>query len=68
MVARTVLGLAVLTLLFLYWMVSTAVMYLYCKAVHGELAEEIVEEFAWEYVFLPFDEAKVPHVVSVVRH
>lgn len=60
------LGLAVVTLLFLYWMVSAAVMYLYCRAVHGELAEEIAEEFACEYVFLPFD--KVPRVVSVVRH
>lgn len=67
MIARTVVGLAAMTVLLLYWMVSTVVMYFYCRAVHGELAEEIAEEFAWEYVFLPFDEEKVPHVVSVVR-
>lgn len=66
-IARTVFGLALTVLLLLYWMVSGVVMYLYCKAVHGELAAEIAEEFAWEYVCLPFDLEKVPHVVSVVH-
>jgi len=40
-------------------------MYMYCKAVHGELVGEIAEEFAREYVSLPFDDGKVPHLVSV---
>ncbi|KAB2627206.1 pentatricopeptide repeat-containing protein [Pyrus ussuriensis x Pyrus communis] len=36
-------------------------------AVNGELAMEILEEFAREYVSLPFDNEKVPHVVSVAH-
>ncbi|EXC20037.1 hypothetical protein L484_015715 [Morus notabilis] len=54
-----------LTIVLLYNVAATAVLYMYCKAVHGELAMEIAEEFAREYVCLPFDEGKVPHVVSV---
>ncbi|EEF39985.1 hypothetical protein RCOM_0837900 [Ricinus communis] len=34
-------------------------------AVRGELAWEIAEEFAREYVSLPFDDGKLPHLVSV---
>ncbi|CDP20509.1 unnamed protein product [Coffea canephora] len=34
---------------------------------HGELAFEIAEEFACQYVSLPFDCQKVPHIVSVVE-
>ena len=56
---------ALLTLLMLYNLVATTVMYMYCKAVHGELVWEIAEEFAREYVSLPFDDGKVPHLVSV---
>ncbi|ESQ32999.1 hypothetical protein EUTSA_v10005445mg [Eutrema salsugineum] len=56
---------AFLTLLTLYNLAATTVMYMYCKAVHGELAWEIAEEFAREYVSLPFDDGKVPHLVSV---
>ncbi|KAL9298704.1 hypothetical protein AtEden1_Chr2g0224101 [Arabidopsis thaliana] len=56
---------ALLTLLMLYNLVATTVMYMYCKAVHGELVGEIAEEFAREYVSLPFDDGKVPHLVSV---
>ncbi|KAK3222954.1 hypothetical protein Dsin_009979 [Dipteronia sinensis] len=54
-----------LTLLFLHYMAVNTVMYMYCKAIHGELAMEIAEEFAKEYVSLPFDDGKVPHLVSV---
>ncbi|CAN6859285.1 unnamed protein product [Brassica oleracea] len=43
---------AVLTVLMLYYVAATTVMYMYCKAVHGELAWE----FAREYVSLPFDD------------
>ncbi|XP_050373023.1 uncharacterized protein LOC126790721 [Argentina anserina] len=49
----------------LYHLAANTVLYMYCKAVHGELALEIAEEFASEYVSLPFDDGKVPHVVSV---
>ncbi|OMO71930.1 hypothetical protein COLO4_27958 [Corchorus olitorius] len=45
---------------------ATTVFYMYSKAIHGELAWEIAQEFATEYVSLPFDDGKVPHVVSVV--
>ncbi|XP_020590075.1 uncharacterized protein LOC110031289 [Phalaenopsis equestris] len=65
-VGKTVLGSALTSLLLLYIIVTHAALYLYCKAVHGELLGEIVEEFASEYVTLPFDDNRVPHVVSVV--
>ncbi|CDY09332.1 BnaA02g26780D [Brassica napus] len=56
---------ALLTVLMMYNLAGTTVMYMYCKAVQGELAREIAEEFAREYVSLPFDDGKVPHVLSV---
>ncbi|EOA24337.1 hypothetical protein CARUB_v10017574mg [Capsella rubella] len=64
-VLQIVITSAFLTLLTLYNLAATTVMYMYCKAVHGELAWEIAEEFAREYVSLPFDDGKVPHLVSV---
>ncbi|KAM0983844.1 hypothetical protein ACFX2C_011331 [Malus domestica] len=54
-----------LVLLMLYNAAANTVLYMYCKAVNGELAMEIAEEFAGEYVSLPFDNGKVPHLVSV---
>lgn len=66
-VVHIVLASTLLMLLLLYHTAVNTVLYMYCKAVHGELALEIVEEFAREYVSLPFDEGKVPHVVSVVH-
>ncbi|CAN6550484.1 unnamed protein product [Malus baccata var. baccata] len=54
-----------LVLLMLYNAAANTVLYMYCKAVNGELAMEIAEEFAREYVSLPFDNGKVPHLVSV---
>ncbi|CAI8617583.1 unnamed protein product [Vicia faba] len=65
-VLQIVLTSAVLTILMLYNAAANTVLYMYCKAVHGELAAEIAEDFAWQYVSLPFDEDKVPYVVSVV--
>ncbi|GAB4840066.1 hypothetical protein Ancab_020775 [Ancistrocladus abbreviatus] len=59
---------AVLTLLLLHNIAASTVLYMYCKALHGELADEIAKEFAREYVSLPFDDEKVPHVVSVAPH
>ncbi|XP_018457920.1 uncharacterized protein LOC108828669 [Raphanus sativus] len=64
-VVQIVVTSAVLTVLMLYYVAATTVMYMYCKAVRGELAWEIAEEFAREYVSLPFDDGKVPHLVSV---
>lgn len=58
--------LSVLTYFLLRYTAANTVLYMYCKALHGELAIEIAEEFAREYVSLPFDDAKVPHVVTVV--
>ncbi|CAH8383362.1 unnamed protein product [Eruca vesicaria subsp. sativa] len=59
-VVQFVVTSAVLTVLMLYYVAATTVMYMYCKAVRGELAWEIAE-----YVSLPFDDGKVPHLVSV---
>ncbi|KAK2434659.1 polyadenylate-binding protein 1-B-binding protein [Trifolium repens] len=65
-VVQIVLTSTVMMVLMLYNAAANTVLYMYCKAVHGELAYEIAEEFAWQYVSLPFDDSKVPHVVSVV--
>lgn len=63
---RIVATSAVLTLLLLHGFAATTVLYMYCKALHGELAGEIAHEFAADYVSLPFDDKKVPHVVCYV--
>lgn len=55
-----------LTIVMLYGVASTAVLFMYCKALKGELAFEIAEEFAQEYIRLPYDDGKLPHVVYVV--
>ncbi|KAF6171769.1 hypothetical protein GIB67_007290 [Kingdonia uniflora] len=57
-VVQTVLLSSCLTGLLLHSMASVTVFYMYCKALHGELAFEIAEEFSREYVSLPFDEEK----------
>lgn len=54
------------TILMLQSVAAGVVLYMYCKALHGELAFEIADEFAQDYVSLPFDKEKVPHVVYVV--
>lgn len=54
-----------LMLVLLYHAAANTVLYMYCKAINGELAMEIAQEFASEYVSLPFDDGKVPHLVSV---
>ncbi|KAI3812025.1 hypothetical protein L1987_16726 [Smallanthus sonchifolius] len=64
-VLQLVIGTSILTLLLLHNTSANTVLYMYCKALHGELAIEIAEEFAREYVSLPFDDEKVPHVVTV---
>ena len=58
--------LTVLTVLLLHYTAANTVLYMYCKALHGELAIEIAEEFAREYISLPFDDEKIPHIVTVI--
>ncbi|KAL7110151.1 hypothetical protein ACP275_05G006800 [Erythranthe tilingii] len=65
-VFQTVVYTGFMTILMLYNVAANAVLYMYCKALRGELAFEIAEEFASEYIRLPFDDGKVPHVVYVV--
>ncbi|XP_071693624.1 uncharacterized protein [Rutidosis leptorrhynchoides] len=64
-VLQLVVGTSMLTFFLLHSTAANTVLYMYCKALHGELAIEIAEEFAREYVSLPFDDEKVPHVVAV---
>lgn len=66
-VVQTVLSSSFVTLFMLICISANAVLYMYCKALHGELALEIAEEFARDYVSLPFDDEKVPHIVTVVQ-
>ncbi|CAN6328835.1 unnamed protein product [Urochloa humidicola] len=65
-VVKAVAGTALLAVMMLYGMVANVVLYMHCRALHGELAGEIYNEFANMYVFLPFDDGKDRHVVSVV--
>ncbi|KAI4328495.1 hypothetical protein L6164_020846 [Bauhinia variegata] len=64
-VVQIVMTSTFLMLLLLYNTAANTVLYMYCKAIHGELALDIAQEFAREYVSLPFDDGNVPHVVSV---
>ncbi|KAE8730003.1 hypothetical protein F3Y22_tig00003041pilonHSYRG00498 [Hibiscus syriacus] len=66
-ILHIVLTSALFMSLMLSYLAASTVFYMYSKAIHGELAWEIAEEFAREYVSLPFDDEKVPHVVSVVN-
>ncbi|KAG2620306.1 uncharacterized protein LOC120665982 [Panicum virgatum] len=65
-VVKAVVGTALLAVMLLYGMVANIVLYMHCRALHGELAGEIYNEFADMYVFLPFDDGKDRHVISVV--
>ncbi|RLN30482.1 uncharacterized protein C2845_PM05G20930 [Panicum miliaceum] len=65
-VVKAVAGTALLAVMMLYGMVANIVLYMHCRALHGELAGEIYNEFEDMYVFLPFDDGKDRHVVSVV--
>jgi len=64
-VVRIVVPSALQTMLFLYNIAAFTVLYMDCTAAHGELVWEIAEEFAGDYVSLPFDDGKIPHFVSV---
>ncbi|KAL5722983.1 hypothetical protein ACHQM5_006436 [Ranunculus cassubicifolius] len=64
-VVKIVCASALLMFFLPHSLTANAILYMNCKALHGELAGEIVEEFAREYVTLPFGEEKVPHLVSI---
>ncbi|KZV32341.1 hypothetical protein F511_22598 [Dorcoceras hygrometricum] len=63
----TVLFTFFVTALMLYSVAATTVLFIYCKALCGELALEMADDFAPLYVRLPFDgDEKAPKVVYVV--
>ncbi|KAM0020061.1 hypothetical protein Hdeb2414_s0025g00662941 [Helianthus debilis subsp. tardiflorus] len=64
--ALTMIGSIVITMFLLWIIAANTVLYNYCKALHGELELEAVEGFGHDYMNLPSDVVKVPHVVSVV--
>ncbi|CAI9785261.1 unnamed protein product [Fraxinus pennsylvanica] len=56
-----------MTALMLHGITAYTVLYMYCKVLHGEMPFEIAEESAAaDYVSLPIDDGRVPHVVYVV--
>ncbi|GAB2214462.1 hypothetical protein Drorol1_Dr00018810 [Drosera rotundifolia] len=64
-VVQIVVTSSILTLLLLHGIAANTVLYMYCKALHGELAGEVAKDFAAEYVSLPYDDEKVFHDASV---
>ncbi|KAI3467294.1 hypothetical protein Pfo_023957 [Paulownia fortunei] len=55
------------TILSLYTVAANTVLFIYCKALHGEWAPfQSDEEMGREYVRLPFDDGVAPFVVNVV--
>ncbi|XP_028803670.1 uncharacterized protein LOC114758750 [Neltuma alba] len=65
LVVQIAVASALLVLLLLHKTASNAVLYVYCKVINGELAQEIAEELT--YISLPFDDGKVPHVLSIIH-
>ncbi|KAM1375254.1 hypothetical protein ACFX2I_025709 [Malus domestica] len=66
-VVQIVVTATFLVLLMLYNAAANTVLYMYCRAVNGELAMDIAEGFAREYASLPFDNEKVLHVVLIAH-
>ncbi|KAJ4960183.1 hypothetical protein NE237_020093 [Protea cynaroides] len=64
-VALNVIASALIILCILHSVATNTVLYMYCKALRGELAGEIAEEFTGEYFSLPFDEEKLPHMRTI---
>ncbi|CAH1431561.1 unnamed protein product [Lactuca virosa] len=65
MIWLTIIG----SLMPMMWSVVNAVLYMHCKAFHGELALEIDEGFDHQYINLPSDDDKIHRldVVTVVE-
>ncbi|CAD6267908.1 unnamed protein product [Miscanthus lutarioriparius] len=57
-VVKAVAGTALLAVMMLYGMVANVVLYMHCRAMHGELVGEIYNEFANMYVFLPCKQSR----------
>ncbi|KAI3516503.1 hypothetical protein L1887_15421 [Cichorium endivia] len=55
-----------LMIIFLRSTATYTVLYMYCKALHGELALEIDEGFDHHYINLQSDVEKVPQIIPVV--
>ncbi|KAL2519322.1 hypothetical protein Adt_15569 [Abeliophyllum distichum] len=55
-----------MTISMLYYIAAHSVLYVYCKVLHGEMVFEIADESAADYVSLPVDDGKGPHVLYVV--
>lgn len=62
----TMLGSVCLMMVLVASTAANGVLYMYCKAFHGELALEIGERFDQQYVNLFSDDEKVHQVVTVV--
>ncbi|KAD2393650.1 hypothetical protein R6Q59_012051 [Mikania micrantha] len=62
-----VLGLLFVMMCLLRIIAAYTVLYNYCKALHGELVLDVAAEgLVHDYMSLPADDDKVPHIVSVV--
>ncbi|KAL2226196.1 uncharacterized protein LOC105160086 [Sesamum indicum] len=66
-VAQMVVYASLLTMVSLYSMAATTVLFVYCKMSHGELVFEIDEELGGMYARLPGDDGMVSSVVYVVQ-
>ncbi|KAK4403060.1 hypothetical protein Sango_1046700 [Sesamum angolense] len=66
-VAQMVIYAGLLTMVSVYSMAATTVLFVYCKMSHGELVFEIDEELGGEYARLPADDGMVSSVVYVVQ-
>ncbi|KAI3779177.1 hypothetical protein L2E82_08750 [Cichorium intybus] len=60
-----ILGSSMLMWFLLWSTAANTVLYMYCKAFHGELALEIADGFAHNYINVPSDDQKVSHVVAI---
>lgn len=66
-IVQSITVLAAMTILFLYNIATNSVFYMYCKAHHNELLGAIMEEFAHDYIILPFHDQKILRVVSAAE-
>lgn len=66
-IVQSITVLAAMTVLFLYNIATNTVFYMYCKAHHDELLGAIMEEFAQDYIILPFQDQKILRVVTVAE-
>ncbi|CAI9785262.1 unnamed protein product [Fraxinus pennsylvanica] len=58
-ILEIVLCSVLLTMMMLSYVAAYTVLYIYCKVLHGEMAFDIADESAEDYVSLPVDDGKV---------